>query len=187
MYEMRIARTALGVAATVVLVLSVAACGGGGGKNTTSTAAGGVSAETWANGVCSSFTTWKNSLEKAKTDFTSQPSESQLRKTGRDIDRATQMLTSSLKQLGTPNTAQGEAAKQSLDTLATSLESGMNKINVDLKSGDGLMLQVASIGTTLTTMANSFKLAGADLKSLAPGADLQQAVQQASACKPYVR
>jgi ABC-type transporter Mla subunit MlaD len=169
----------------VVLVLSVAACGGG--KNTTSTAAGGVSAEAWANGVCSSFTTWKNSLEKAKTDFTSQPSESQLRKTGRDIDRATQTLTSSLKQLGTPNTAQGQAAKQSLDTLATSLENGMNKISEDLKSGSGLLSQVTTIGATLTTMANSFKLAGAKLKSLAPGADLQQAVQQASACHKYMR
>jgi hypothetical protein len=169
----------------VVLVLSVAACGGG--KNTTSTAAGGVSAEAWANGVCSSFTTWKNSLEKAKTDFTSQPSESQLRKTGRDIDRATQTLTSSLKQLGTPNTAQGQAAKQSLDTLATSLENGMNKISDDLKSGSGLLSQVTTIGATLTTMANSFKLAGANLKSLAPGADLQQAVQQASACHKYMR
>jgi hypothetical protein len=63
----------------------------------------------------------------------------------------------------------------------------MNKIDQDLKSGDGLMLQVASIGTTLTSMANSLKLAGSNLKSLAPGADLQQAVQQASACKPYVR
>ena len=185
MYEMRITRTALGLAATVALMLSVAACGGG-GKNTTSAAAGGVSAEAWANGVCSSFTTWKNSLEKAKTDFTSQPSESQLRKTGRNIDRATQTLTSSLKELGTPETAQGQAAKQSLDTLATSLGNGMSKIDQDLKSGDGLMLQVASIGTTLTSMANSFKLAGSNLKSLAPGADLQQAVQQASACKPFV-
>jgi hypothetical protein len=166
-------------------VLSVAACGGG-GNDTTSTA-GGVSAEVWANGVCSSFTTWKNSLESAKKNFTSQPSESQLRQTGRDIDRATQTLSSSLKQLGTPETAQGQAAKQSLDTLATSLENGMNKIDQDLKSGDGLMLQVASIGTTLTSMANSLKLAGSNLKSLAPGADLQQAVQQASACKPYVR
>jgi cytochrome P450 len=181
---MRITRIALGAVATVALVLSVAACGGG--KNTTSTA-GGTSAEAWASGVCSSVTTWKNSLEKAKKDFTSQPSESQLRQTGRNIESATQTLARSLKQLGTPETAQGQAAKQSLDTLATSLENGKNKINEDLKSGDGLMLQVASIGTTLTSMANSLKLAGSNLKSLAPGADLQQAVQQASACKPYVR
>jgi hypothetical protein len=182
---MRITRIALGAVAAVALVLSVAACGGGGNEATST--AGGVTAEAWANGVCSSFTTWKNSLESAKKDFTSQPSESQLRQTGRDIDRATLTLASSLKQLGTPETAQGQAAKQSLDTLATTLENGMNKIDEDLKSGDGLMLQVASIGTTLTSMANSLKLAGSNLKSLAPGADLQQAVQQASACKPYVR
>ena len=185
MYVMRITRIALGAIATVALVLSVAACGGG-GKNTTSTTAGGTSAKAWANGVCSSFTTWRNSLEKAKTDFTSQPSEPRLRKTGQDIKRATQTLARSLKQLGTPDTAQGQAAKQSLDAVATSLESGMNKIDQDLKSGDGLMLQVASIGTTLTSMANSLKLAGSNLKSLAPGAGLQQAVHQAGACKAFV-
>ena len=62
----------------------------------------------------------------------------------------------------------------------------MSKLDQNLKSGDGLMLQVSSIGTTLSSMANSFKLAGSNLKSLAPGAELQQAVHQASACKPLV-
>lgn len=171
-------------ATAAVLVLWVAACGGGG--NTTTTAAGGTSPEAWANGVCSSFTTWKNSLEKAKTDFTSQPSPSQLQKAGQDIERATQTLSRSLKQLGTPETAQGQAAEQSLDTLATSLENGMNKINQELKSGGGILSQVTSIGSTLTTMANSLKLAGSNLKSLAPGAELQQAFQQASACQKYI-
>ena len=182
---MRITCIALGAIATAALVLSVAACGGG-GKNTTSTAAGGTSAEAWANGVCSSFTTWKSSLEGAKKDFTSQPSESQLRQTGRDIERATETLARSLRQLGQPNTAQGQAAKQSLDTLATSLEDGKNKIDQELKSGDGLMLQVAVMGTTLTKMANNFRLAGSNLKGLAPGAELQQAFRQASACKQYL-
>jgi exonuclease VII large subunit len=174
----------LSAAAAAMLVLAVVACGGG--KSTTSTAAGGTTAEAWANGVCSSFTTWKSSLEKAKTDFTSQPSPAQLQKAGQDIEQATQTLAQSLKQLGTPETAQGQAAKQSLDTLATSLENGMNKINQELKSGGGILSQVTTIGATLTTMANSLKLAGSNLKSLAPGADLEHAFQQASACQKYV-
>jgi len=182
---MRARRTALAAVATVSLALSVAACGGG-GKTTTSVGVSGTTPVEWASSLCSSFTIWKNSLEKTKTDFTSQPSESQLRKTGRDIDRATKTLTQSLKQLGPPDTAQGEAAKLSLDMLATSFENGMNKIDQDLKSGDGLMLQVASIGTTLTKMASSLKLAGANLKQLAPTAELQQAFRQAGACKPYL-
>jgi exonuclease VII large subunit len=177
-------RRPLGFGAVAALVLAAAACGGG-GNDTTTTAAGGTSAVHWANGVCSSVTTWKNSLEKIKTDFTSQPSQSQLRQAGRDIDRATQTLTKSLQQLGPPATAQGQAAKQSLDTLATSLENGMNKINDQLKSGSGLLSQVTAIGATLTTMANSLQLAGSKLKTLAPGADLQQAFQQASACRKY--
>jgi hypothetical protein len=64
----------------------------------------------------------------------------------------------------------------------------MNTINEELKSNSnaGLLSQVTTIGTTLTTMANSFKLAGTKLKALAPGADLRQAFQRASACKQYV-
>src|SRR5690348_4675117 len=66
----------LGGAAVVLLVLSAAACGGGGGDTTTSTASGGASAVQWANSVCSSFTTWKTSLESVKTEVTAQPSKS---------------------------------------------------------------------------------------------------------------
>ena len=169
-----------------VLVLLAAACGGGGGSPTTGTAAGGTSAEAWASGVCSSFTTWKTSLESIKTDVTTQPSESQIRQAGRDFDTATKTLTHSLKQLGTPDTAQGQAAKQSLDTLVTTLDNGMSKIDDALSSSDGVLSQISTISATLATMANDLKLAGANLDQLAPSGELQQAFHQAAACRQYV-
>jgi hypothetical protein len=177
----------LGGVAAAVLVFSVAACGGGG--NTT-TAAGGVSAEQWANGVCSSFTTWKTSLESAKNEVTSQPSPSQLRKAGRQIERATETLAQSLRQLGTPDTAQGEAAKKNLDTLATNIDSGLNKLKQTLNSSSsgvaGTLAQISTISATLSGMAADLKLAGSNLMNLAPGADLEQAFHQASACQAYL-
>jgi DNA repair exonuclease SbcCD ATPase subunit len=176
----------LGAAAAAVLVLLAAACGGGGGNPTTSTAAGGTPAEAWASGICSSFTTWKNSLESIKTDVTTQPSESQIRQAGRDFDSATKTLTQSLKQLGTPDTAQGQAAKESLDTLVTTLDNGMNKIDDALSSSGGVLSQISTISATLATMASDLKLAGANLDQLAPSGELQQAFRQAGACKQYV-
>jgi hypothetical protein len=173
--------------ALVALVLSAAACGGSGGNNTTTTAAGGTSAETWANGVCSSFTTWKKSLQSIKTDVTSQPSTAQIRQAGRQVESATRTLAQSLKQLGTPDTAQGKAARKSLDTLVTTLDNGMNKLHETLSanSSAGLLSQLSTIGATLATMASNLSLAGGNLKQLAPDGELQHAFEQASACRPY--
>jgi hypothetical protein len=176
--------------AVAVLVLCAAACGGGAGGSTTTATAGGSSAEQWATGVCSSFTTWKKSLESIQTDVTSQPSTSQLQKAGRQVESATETLVQSLKQLGTPETAQGEAAKKNLDTLATSLETGLNKIKQTLSTptsgAAGALSQISTLSATLSGMANDLKLAGGNLKSFAPSDELKQGFQQSSACKPYM-
>lgn len=182
----------LATAAAAGLVLSVAACGGGGGAGptTTTAAAGGSSAVQWANGVCSSFTTWKQSLESIKTDVKSRPSESQLRQAGRQVENATEKLARSLKQLGKPETAQGEAAKQQLDRLATALEDGMSQLEDTLKSnssgGGSVLSQISAISATLATLANKLELAGGNLKQLAPSGELRQGFHQAAACRQYV-
>jgi phage-related protein len=191
MYVMRTGSSRLlGCAAVAVLVLTTAACGSGGSDTTTSTAAGGTSAEQWANGVCSSFTTWTKSLESIKTSVTSQPSKSQLQEAEQQIESATETLARSLKQLGKPGTAQGEAAKKNLDALATSLQNGMNQLKKTLNSSSsgaaGTLSQISAITATLTTMANSLKLAGGNLKNFAPSGELKQAFQQGSACQQYV-
>jgi hypothetical protein len=178
----------LSCAAAAVLVLSAAACGGGG--ETTTTAAGATSTVQWANGVCSSVTTWKKSLESVQTEVTSQPSGSQLRRAGRQIESATQTLADSLKQLGPPDTAQGEAARKNLDTLTTNLDNGMNKLQQTLSSSSsgvaGTLAQISAITATLSSMAGSLELAGGNLKDLAPSGELEQAFHQADACKSLV-
>ena len=176
--------------AVAVLALSAAACGGGGSNPTTSTTAGGTSAEQWANGVCSSFTTWKKSLESIQTSVTSQPSKSQLQKAAQQIENATETLAQSLKQLGRPETAQGEAAKKNLDALANTLQTGMSQLKTTLNNAPsgaaGVLAQISALTATLTTMANKLKLAGANLNNFAPSGELKHAFQQASACRQYV-
>jgi len=190
MHVMRTASRLLAGAALAVLVLSATACGSGGSNTTTSTAAGGTSAEQWANGVCSAFTTWTKSLTSIKTDVTSQPSKSQLQQAERQVENATETLAQSLKQLGKPETAQGQAAKKSLDAVANSLQTGMDQLKQTLNSSPsgaaGTIAQISAITTTLTNMANKLKLAGGNLKNFAPSGELQQAFQQASACQKYV-
>jgi hypothetical protein len=177
-------------ALAAVLVLSAAACGGG-GSSTTTTSASGTTAEEWASGVCSSFTTWKTSMGNIKASTTgSLPSKSQLQKAGQDIVSATQTLAKSLKELGKPETAQGQAARQNVDTLATTLQNDVDKIQQTLKSSPsgtaGTMSTITTLSTTVAAMAGNLKLAGENLKNFAPSGELQQAFHQADACKPYI-
>ena len=174
-----------------MLVLSAAACGGGGSNTTTSTAAGGTSPQQWANGVCSAFTTWTKSLTSIKTNVPSlPPSKSQLRQAERQIESATETLANSLKQLGKPETAQGQAAKKNLDALATSLQTGMEQLKQTLNNAPsgaaGALSQISALTATLSNMANKLKLAGGNLDNFAPSGELKQAFQQASACQKYV-
>ena len=178
----------LGGAAVAVLALSVAACGSG-GSNTTTTA-GSTSAEQWAGGVCSSVTTWKKSLQSIETSVTSQPSKSQLQHAAQEVESATETLAQSLKHLGTPDTAQGETAKQNLGALADTLQSGMTKLKTTLSKAPsgtaGTLSQISALTATLTSLAYKLKLSGTNLQSFAPDGELKQAFHQSSACQPYV-
>jgi hypothetical protein len=177
----------LGAAVVAVLVLAAAGCGGGGSNTTTSTAAGGTSAEQWATGVCSSFTTWTKSLESIKTSVTSQPSKSALQNAAKQAESATETLAQSLKALGKPETAQGEAAKKNLDALATTLQNGMNQLKQTMSSSSsGTLAQISAITATLSTMASELKVTGTNLKNFAPSGELKQAFQQSSACQKYI-
>ena len=179
----------LGVAAVAALVFLAAACGGGGKSATTTTAAGGSSTVQWANGVCSAFTTWKTSLENIETSVASQPSKSALEQAGKGIKSATETLTHSLKQLGKPDTAAGEAAKKNLNMLATTLQNDLNKIeetlNTNASGAAGALSQISTLTATLASMAHSLSAAVGNLKQADPSGELEQAFQQASACKPY--
>ncbi|HEX6952133.1 MAG TPA: hypothetical protein VF124_05015 [Gaiellaceae bacterium] len=187
---MRTASRLLAGALLVVLVLSAAACGGGGSNTTTSAASGGTSAEQWANGICSAFTTWEKSLKSIQTSVTSQPSKGALQKAAQQVESATETLAESLKNLGKPETAQGQAAKKNLDAIATSLQTGMDQLKQTLNNAPsgagGTFAQISALTTTLANMANKLKLAGGNLKTFAPSGELQQAFRQAGACQKYV-
>lgn len=181
----------LGGVAIAAVVLAAAACGGGGSDTTTSTAAGGTSAAQWATGVCSSITTWTKSLQAIQTSVTSQPSKSQLQDAAQQAESATETLAQSLKQLGKPDTAQGQAAKKNLDSLATSLQDGVSQLKTTLNNAPsgaaGTLSQISTLTASLSQMATKLKVAGGNLEDFAPSGELKQAFEQASACQKYVK
>ena len=123
--------------------------------------------------------------------MTSEPSKSALQKAGQEIESATKTLTQSLKSLGKPDTAQGEAAKKNLYTLQSTLQSDMNKIEDTLNQSSSdaasALSQISTISATLASMANNLKIAGGNLQAFAPSGELQQAFHEAQACQPYFK
>jgi hypothetical protein len=182
---------ALGAAALAALAFAAAGCGGGGATTTSSAATGSSATVQWAGGVCSAFSTWKTSLENIKSDFKgSQPTKANLTRVERQVEQATTTLTRSLQKLGTPNTAAGEQAKKTLDQLSTQLSKNVNKIQEALKpnpsSAANALATLSTVSATLATMAHNLSLAAANLKQANVKGEVQQAFQQAPACKAFL-
>src|SRR6187549_4123828 len=93
----------LGVLAVATALLLAAGCGGG---DETS------GATDWANSVCSAATTWSDSVSAAATslqggNLTKDSVESAVD----DVTEATKTLADDLKDVGKPDTEDGEKAK----------------------------------------------------------------------------
>jgi hypothetical protein len=172
------------------LVLAAAACGGGGKSETTTTsaAAGGSSAVQWADGLCSAFSTWKTSLQSIHLGV--HPSESDLRQAESEVRDATDTLTKSLKELGKPDTAAGQAAKQNVESLTTVLSNDMDKIEKTLKpnppTAAAALQQISVVSATLASMAHNLTLAFGHLKQADPDGELEKAFHQAKSCSEFV-
>jgi hypothetical protein len=166
---------------TVLLLVLVAAAGCGKDKSTSSAGA-------WADGVCGAITTWTTDVKSAGTNIANSPSKSSVQSAAGDVKDATSTLADTLKGLGKPDTAAGDQAKSTVDTLSEQLSSGVDKIEGATKDVSGLSgaLQAASVVTsTLATMTTDVKNSVNDLESLqGQGKDeLKTAFTQSSACK----
>jgi hypothetical protein len=185
--------SALGAAAVAALALTASACGGGGGSPTTTAASGanGTSSTVqWANGVCSALKSWNASIESVTTSVKSgQPSKSELKNAGRQISDATHELASSLKQLDTPDTQAGQAAKKSLDSLSTELSSSTDKIDSALSASSskagGSLATLSTVSGELAAMAQSISQGVNKLKQVDVKGELNQAFHQAKSCSSF--
>lgn len=184
------ARLVAGTALVVALVLAASACGGSSSSQTTTTSAATATAA-WASAVCTSFSSWKASLQRAKASLASEPTQTQFQNAAHQAELATQGLQSSLQQLGKPPTAASATVQQSIATLRTQLLNGKKEIQSTLNgphtSASDLKAAVASVRKTAASMVDAFSTTVDDLKSLDPKSELEKAFQQTTACAPFVK
>jgi len=169
--------------ATVVAALALLAAGCGGSDESSSASP----TDEWADGFCTAITTWTDSLQSVTDQFSSPSSlsTSAFEDAASDIKSSTQTLVDDLKGLGTPDTESGQAVKDSVDELSTTLESEVADIEsaVDGVSGlTGLPSAISSITTSLSAMGTAFASTLQSLESADVKGELQTALEDSPAC-----
>ena len=171
------------IASFFLLAVLAAGCGGGGGGGSSNT----ESAQDWADGVCSAINTWTDSLKSAGQSLTGgNLSENALTGAASDLQDSTAQLKDDLGSLGKPDLSAGDKAKETVDSLSSNIQSGVDKIDgaiKDAKNGGSLVGALSTVTSTISTMGTQVQTAFTDLENLDPGGELESAFKNASSCK----
>jgi hypothetical protein len=178
------------VLATAV-VLVAAGCGGSSNGGTTSTASGATSTVQWASGVCTAFSTWKQSLATITAGLKTNHTSTDLTNAEVNIKNAAKGLETTLKTLGKPGTASVQQAKTELNTLETSLSQTKASVQKTLQTKPTntaeALADVSTVSAELAKVAQDFSTFVASVQKADPKSDLSQAFKQAPACSSYVK
>jgi len=178
MAGMTLMRRGLAIA-VVALALVAAGCGGSNNKTTTP--------QDWANSLCSSLNTWKDSVVKAANSLSGgNVTKDSLKSAAGDVKDATDTLADDLKGLGKPNTQAGQQAKDTVDQLSSQLEDGADKIKSaadDVSNASGVLSAMSVVAGTFATMGNQIKAAYDKVRSLNGAGELKNALTQSESCK----
>jgi hypothetical protein len=177
MAGMTLMRRGLAIA-LVVVALTAGGCGGG-SKTTTP--------QEWANSLCSSLNTWKDSVVKAANSLSGgNVTRDSLKSAAGDVKDATDTLTDDLKGLGKPDTQAGQEAKDTVDQLSTQLGDGADKIQSaanDVSGASGLVQAMSVVAGAFTTMGNQIRAAYNKVRSLNGAQELKTALSNSESCK----
>lgn len=168
-------------ALTVVLALALALAGCGGDDDEDS-------AESWANDVCSSLSTWVTDVDEAVqsvTDAGLAVDEDDVQAAVDDVAKATNTLAEDLRELGPPETEGGEEATRELDSLTTTLESEVETVQQAVDSESGTAELVSTISESISTVATEVSSTVENLEGVDPGGELQDGFQNADACDSF--
>src|SRR5206468_13288 len=173
-------RRCLLVIPVLVLALVAAGCGGSSGSSGTTATAD------WADNLCSSFTTWKDSMTSAAGSLKGgNLSEDSVKSAIGDMKNATNTFVDDLEGLGKPDTDAGQQAKESVDKLSDEIKTDVDDIEnaAGKVSGvSGAVAAVTSVTTTLGTMSSQVSSTFDELQSLDAKGDLENAFKQSDSC-----
>ena len=167
---MRVAAVAM-LTLLVSVALMAAGCGGDDSSDTSAN-------DAYANSVCTAIGTWENQVKSIATNLSGGISKASLQAAVTQAETATKTLATQVAAVPPPDTSEGQAAKQQVDQLSSSLTSTVDsakstaaQIPSNASAGTiaatlaGLAPQLQSLATTAQTTLSSLQDAGGSLAS----------------------
>jgi hypothetical protein len=174
----------LAICAAIAVVSCAAGCGG-----SSTSSQGKTEAEKWADDVCSSVSTWRDTVSQAKSTLRhpADLSVSTFEDTVRGVVEATRTLVNEMGDLGPPDTSAGKQAADQLSTLSKELEQEMavvkKTIQSDAASPSEMLASLSTITGALATMSTDISKTVDDLGSLDGAAELRDAFDSSASCQ----
>jgi hypothetical protein len=176
-------RRALAIATAAAVLWCAAGCGG------TSTPSGQTEAEKWADDVCSSISSWHDSVAKARSTLQhpANLSLSTFEATVREVGDATTKLVKEIGNLGPPDTTAGNQAAEQLSHLSAQLDQQMTVVRKAVHGGAAnateMLASLSTITGALATMAADIKTTLKSLGSLDGATELRDAFKGSATCQ----
>ena len=168
-------------AAVAVCALLAAGCG------SSSDASDATPTTEWADGLCSSITTWQSSITSIiDTLKAGGLTKDSLTTAVDDAQDATNTFTTSLKDLGRPDTDAGQQAQDSVNELTTQIDEDMTKIQDTVSNASGvagILAAVPTITTTIQSAGNQVADTISGFEALDAKGELESAFKDAESCK----
>ena len=165
-------------AALAACALLAAGCGSSDSDTTPTTE--------WANGLCTSITTWKTEITSIVDSLKGgNLSQDSLAAAVDDADEATRNFTSSLKSLGRPDTEAGQEAQDSVNELTTQIDDDMTTIQDAVSNASGVagvLAAVPTITTAIQSAGNQIADTIAGFEDLDAKGELESAFKDADDC-----
>jgi len=170
-------------AVVAAVALAAAGCGGSSsssGSDTTPT-------NEWADSLCSSITTWTSSLSSIVGDLQSGGiTKDSLQTAVGDAKTATDEFTTSLGNLGKPDTEAGQQAQDSVNNLSSEIQTDMTTIEEAVNGASG----VSGVLNAVTVTKDTLTKAGTQVSDTLTGfqdldakGELEAAFKQSDSCK----
>jgi hypothetical protein len=146
------------------------------------------SAESWANDVCSSLSTWLTDIDEAVQSLTEgglSTAEEDIEAAVDQIGDATDNLANDLEELGPPETEGGEQARTEIESLATTLRSEVESVQQSVDSDEGALSVTSTVSMSISSAATAVQSTLSDLEGVDPGGELRDGFESADECDSF--
>jgi hypothetical protein len=188
-----VARTA---AAALVAALALAGCGGsskdsesnkGSESTPTTTQSTAATQAAYANSLCGSLSTWKNSLTSVATTFQGgNLTKEKLKQSATTVSNANKRLADDLDTLGTPPKIGGPKAKAAVNTLSNELNTSADRIEKAAKgvsNARDALAAVSTVGSELIKLSTDISTTITKLQALDVAQGWKQAFANSATCQ----